>query len=84
MRLGAVMESKSRFARACRKSRTTQKVMASVIVGPGWQAASAIIGLLEVADPGQEKAGNCLDPEKEAALTQLEIWLLQAWSRTRP
>ena len=31
-----------------RKARTEDEVMASVVVGPGWQAAGAIIGLLEV------------------------------------
>ena len=56
--------------------------MASIVVGPGWQAADAIIGLLEVDESEENKAGNCLDPDEEAAASQLEIWL-QAWSRRK-
>ena len=37
--------------RSLQKTRTEDEVMASIVVGPGWQAASAIIGLLEIDDP---------------------------------
>ena len=56
--------------------------MASVVVGPGWQAASALTGLVEPHLPEPGKAGNCLDPHEEAAAAQLEVWL-QAWSRKK-
>ena len=49
--------------------------MRRVIQEPGWQVAAAILGLWQ-EEP--LKAGNCLDPDEEAARQQLEVWL-QAW-----
>ena len=38
--------------------------------------------ILEADEAGEDKAGNCLDPDEEAAASQLEIWL-QTWSRRK-
>ena len=43
------------------KARTQDEVMASIVMGPGRQAAGAIIGLLEADESEDDKAGNCLD-----------------------
>ena len=70
------------LCRSLQKIRTEDEALANIVVGPGWQAASAIIGRLEIDNPGEDKAGNCLDPEEEAAISQPEIWL-QAWARKK-
>ena len=36
---------------------------------------------LNLPDPTEEKAGNCIDPADQEALAQLEVWL-QAWKRS--
>ena len=48
-----------------------------VVQEPGWQVPAAILGLWQ-DEP--LKAGNCLDPDEEAARQQLEVWL-QAWEQ---
>ena len=48
-----------------------------VVQEPGWQVPAAILGMWQ-DEP--LKAGNCLDPDEEAARQQLEVWL-QAWER---
>ncbi|OLQ15436.1 hypothetical protein AK812_SmicGene287 [Symbiodinium microadriaticum] len=52
-----------------------EEALRKVVQEPGWQVAAAILGLWQ-DEP--LKAGNCLDPEEEAARQQLEVWL-QAW-----
>ena len=52
-----------------------EEALRRVVQEPGWQVAAAILGLWQ-DEP--LKAGNCLDPEEEAARQQLEVWL-QAW-----
>ena len=52
-----------------------EEALRRVIQEPGWQVAAAILGLWQ-EEP--LKAGNCLDPDEEAARQQLEVWL-QAW-----
>ena len=64
MRSDGTQEVEESVCRSLQNSRTEEEVMASI--APGWQAASAIIALLEVDDPGDDK--------------ELEIWL-QAWAR---
>ena len=48
-----------------------------VVQEPCWQVPAAILGLWQ-DEP--LKAGNCLDPDEEAARQQLEVWL-QAWEQ---
>ena len=57
------------------KSLGQEEALRRVIQEPGWQVAAAILGLWQ-DEP--LKAGNCLDPDEEAARQQLEVWL-QAW-----
>ena len=57
------------------KSLGQEEALRRVIQEPGWQVAAAILGLCRM---NLWKAGNCLDPDEEAARQQLEVWL-QAW-----
>ena len=52
------------------------------MIGPGWQAAGALLGLLNSSSEAPSKTGNCLDPDELHAGEQLQIWL-QAWSRNK-
>ena len=52
-----------------------EEALRRVVQEPGWQVSAAILGLWQ-DEP--HKAGNCLDPDEEAARQQLEVWL-RAW-----
>ena len=57
-------------------------VLKQAVVGPGWQAAGALLGLLNPPQEASATTGNCLDPDELRAEEQLQIWL-QAWSRNK-
>ena len=57
-------------------------LMKLAVLGPGWQAAGAVLGLLDVALKESGKIGNCLDPDELLADQQLQIWL-EAWKRNK-
>ena len=57
-------------------------LMKLAVLGPGWQAAGAILGLLDVPLKESGKTGNCLDPDELLADQQLQIWL-EAWKRNK-
>ena len=42
------------------------------VLGPGWQAAGSILGMLDRPQEASEKTGNCLDPDEPSAWTDTE------------
>ena len=56
--------------------------MKQSVLGPGWQAAGSILGMLDGPQDGFDKAGNCLDPDEMQADHQLQIWL-DPWKRNK-
>ena len=74
----------SKFSGCPLEERKDKDVTDLLVLGPGWQAAGAILGLFS-ADENSDlafQAGNCLDLEKEHAYAQLQVWL-QARRRNR-
>ena len=57
-------------------------LMKLAVLGPGWQAAGAVLGLLDVPLKESGKIGSCLDPDELLADQQLQIWL-EAWTRNK-